>query len=433
MTRRVAPDPQPSRARPAGGRRAAAGPVLWMVGYNSGVLGAVDDLLPPASVQLFEERDLWVGKELERKVWRHASLAAATFARYQQDDGFIEVARRLGGEGLPDAVVAGLEYAVPAAAAIAEHFGLPGAGVDAARTLCDKLRLRAAQAAAGMPVPRWEEVHGPDDVAAFAGGGACVLKPAQRQASLGVLLLEPGADPHEAWRECVGVDEGRQVAHRPMSWRYLVEERMEGPEFSTECLVTGGRLRFVNVTAKRTLPGRHPVELGHTLPAADGRPGSDWHAAAAELVRAVGFSTGILHAEWIVTGAGPRLVECAARPPGDRILELVDLAYGTNITWSMVQALAGRDVGDPPAAGRFAAIRFLTAGPGRIEALEGAERARALPGVERVDLLKTVGDDVTGTASSWDRVASAVATGPSAAAAEERAAAALDALAVRLA
>ncbi|MDU0291036.1 ATP-grasp domain-containing protein [Saccharothrix longispora] len=397
---------------------------LLLLGYNDGVLTALDG--GGTEVVVLEERDLWEAKGLAAKAERHPCLAEVVFGRYQQDDQFLDVVAGLTGV---DAVAPGLEYAVVAAARAAGSLGLPGAGVRAASVLRDKLTLREVTTAAGMPGPRFAEVRSADDIAAFAGGGPCVVKPSGRQASLGVLLLDAGADVGAAWAATTTADEGNQIANRPMSWRYLVEERLRGPEFSTECLVAGGRVVFLNVTAKRTSAGPAPVELGHVVPA---EPPAEWRGPVDDLVRAVGFDTGILHAEWVRTADGPRLVECAGRPPGDKIVDLIDLAYRTNLTRHWVDALAGRPVDPPATASRAAAIAFVTADPGTVLAVDGVEDASALPGVERVDVLRKAGDTLADLRSSWDRVGSAIAVGDTPAEADARARAAVAAVRVEV-
>ncbi|MBY8851917.1 hypothetical protein K7G98_27995, partial [Saccharothrix sp. MB29] len=157
---------------------------LLLLGYNDGVLTALDG--GGTEVVVLEERDLWEAKGLAAKAERHPCLAEVVFGRYQQDDQFLDVVAGLTGV---DAVAPGLEYAVVAAARAAGSLGLPGAGVRAASVLRDKLTLREVTTAAGMPGPRFAEVRSADDIAAFAGGGPCVVKPSGRQASLGVLLL----------------------------------------------------------------------------------------------------------------------------------------------------------------------------------------------------------------------------------------------------
>jgi biotin carboxylase len=401
---------------------------LLLIGYNDGVLTALDGVWPEASVVVLEERDLWEGKQLAAKAARHPSLAEVRFGCYQQDDQYLDV---VVGIPLITAVAPGLEYAVEAAATAAEALDLPGAGSKAAGVLRDKLRLREAAAAAGMPGPAFQEVRSAADIARFADGRACVVKPASRQASLGVVLLDAEEDPGPAWRECSQADEGNQLANRPLTWRYLVEERLYGPEYSTECLVEAGELRFLNVTAKRTVPGRYPVEVGHLVPGGAGDLGP-WRQAVSQLVRAVGFGTGILHAEWVHTGAGPVLIECAGRPPGDKIMELIDLAYRTNLTDLWLRSLAGQSVGPPAAPAAGAAIRFLTCGSGVVDRIDGLERARRLPGVHRIDVVRGPGDRLAGLRSSWDRVGSVIAVAETARQADERAGAAVGAISVRL-
>ncbi|KGM13849.1 ATP-grasp domain-containing protein [Cellulomonas bogoriensis] len=390
---------------------------LLLIGFNSGVLTALahmDDL----RITVVEEPDLWEVKGLAAKVTRHPVVDDVRFARYQQDDHVLDVVADLA--PTVDAVAPGLEYAVPAAARVAHRLGLPGAGPAAADLLRDKLELRRVTSAAGMPSPRFAEITSPQDIEAFAGGGPCVVKPANRQASLGVVLLDAGDDPTQAWEACTRTDEGRQVAKRAMRWRYMVEERLRGPEHSTECLVTDGTVGFLNVTAKATVPGRRPVELGHVVPSPDGEDPL-WRDAVEQLVAATGFGYGMLHAEWVLVDGVPHLIECAGRPPGDHILDLVDLAYGTRLTQTWVTTLAGAPQGPPPPARRAAAIRFLTARPGVISSVTGADEAGAAPGVQTVEVTCTVGDRVGELTSSWDRCGSVIAVGDDPATATARA------------
>ncbi|ANP54937.1 biotin carboxylase [Streptomyces griseochromogenes] len=399
---------------------------LLLIGYNDTALAALDGCRPAGSVTLIEEEDLWHAKKLEPRAAAHPCLGTVRFARYQQDEQFLEVAAELGPF---DAVVAGLEYAVLAAAQAAEALGVAGAGPEAAAILRDKLLLREATAAAGMPGPAFREIRSAADIAAFADGGPCVVKPAGRQASLGVVLLDRGDDVERAWRYCTEADEGRQLARRPMRWRYLVEERLTGQEFSTEALVHDGAVVFCNVTRKYTLPGPSPVETGHTV----GPQDEQWRRAVERLVAAVGYGSGILHAEWMLTDAGPQLIECAARPPGDRIMDLIDLAYGINVHDRWIGMLLGEEQPPFPEPVRAAAVRFLSApGAGVIDQVHGAEAARALPGVHRLDLSRGPGDAVGDVRSSWDRLGLVLTTGATPDEAEQRADAALASVAVTL-
>ena len=81
--------------------------------------------------------------------------------------------------------------------------------VAAARTLRDKIAMRAAADSCGLAQPRWMIAESVRDVDEFRGrhDGRCVLKPADRQASLGVQVLDRDDDAVAAWQHCTHSDE----------------------------------------------------------------------------------------------------------------------------------------------------------------------------------------------------------------------------------
>lgn len=404
-------------ARPDGADRAQQQPRVIFVGYNAAYLRAVEGKVPSGSIVVLEEPDIIRKRELADAPSRFDCLDRIVPVAYQQSANVLETGADLAAGMQIVAVVPGLEYAVLAAASLAAKLGLPGASQAAAQSLRDKLRLREAAQSAGVRNPRWREVHGPDDVLSFAGDGPVVLKPANRQASVGVVLLDSvnRAGAERAWATTTAAAEYEQVPDRELAWRYLVEERLYGPEYSVEALVRRGEVIFENVTAKTVIPGPHPVELGHLMPApATPAVQAQFAEAIRTLVAALGFETGILHAEWILTEHGPTLVECAGRCPGDHIIDLVDLAYDTRIRLTLIDLLAGRPVDLPRTAIRAAAIRFLRAEPGEVESVCGAEMAASLPGVQEVEVDVVHGDTCHSWVSSWDRPGHVIATGPDA-------------------
>jgi len=410
-------------------------PVL-MMGWNQHWLTALDEFLPESSVVVVEEPDVYEGKRIAARWSGHRAVREVILAEYQQSDGFLDAVTRLHAREPVRCVLPALEYSVEAAAQAAVALGLPGAGVSASRVFRDKIAQLMACQRAGIAVPQFAEVTDERDVAAFAAQGPCVVKPASRQASLGVVIVRPGDSPAQAWRDCVAADEGPQLARRALRWRYLVEQYVPGPEYSVEALVVGGEIVFSNVTAKRVLPGRHPVESGHVVPAPADPGVACLPALMQDLARAVGFGTGLLHGEWIISDGSPVFVECAARPAGDWIFDLIELATGVNLYGAAVQALAGEE----PLAGqrdhrprRAAAIRFqIPEEPGTVECVSGVDAAVAMPGVVRVPQVRSVGDEIRSVGSSWSRLTAVIATGSDAAAAEEAAEAAADQIAVTL-
>jgi biotin carboxylase len=404
----------------SGGTARRAG--IVMVGFGQMLLAHLDSRLPPGTVVVVEDPDVIEKRSVHEDVKRLRCVAAIVAARYHEGPIRVEAVEACLHGRRVEAVLPSLEYGVPAAAALAAHWGLPGASIGAAERLTDKLRLREAAAAAGLHNPAWTEVFGPRDVEEFAQGRPVVLKPANRHASLGVQLLTADDDMDAAWEATVAARDDLLLPNRRLRSRYIAEDRVYGHEYSVEALVHSGEIIFLNVTDKLTAGGRHPVELGHVVPA-DLPAGvhGEFSDAMTRLTGAIGFDSGILHAEWILGDGGPVLVECAGRLPGDSIVDLVDAAYGCDLVQALITVLRGGAPPVPQMARAGSAIRFLTGRPGRVSTVEGIERAGAQRGVTRVEVSVAPGDEVCDLRSSWDRIGEVVAVGRSPAVAQRRA------------
>lgn len=402
-----------------------------VVGFGN-LAAELDRHLTDARLLVLEEPEIIDARGVGARVTALPSAVGLLPAPTQSEDD-ADLTALIGQVPRPDGVQAVIpvnEYAVVAAAALAEAWGLPGAGVRAARAFRDKARLRTAVADTGIRQPDWRLVDGPAEVEDFRSrhGGACVLKPANRQASLGVSLLDAGDPVEAAWRSTVDVDETLTRTGRVPAARYLAEQRLYGPEVSVEALVQDGGIVFENVTAKTVQAGAKPVELGQGVPAVLPAPVTAALAAGVrDLVRGTGFRSGVLHAEWIlVDGTDPHLVECAARLPGDNIPHLIGLAYDTSLFRAYAAVLEGRVPRLPDRPARGAAIRFLTAPPGIVQAVTGREETALLPGVHEVEIDVAPGDRIDPVTSSWQRSGHVTATaedGPAAVARAEHLAA----------
>ncbi|MDX5565514.1 ATP-grasp domain-containing protein [Streptomyces sp. ID05-04B] len=386
-----------------------------MAGFGAALLPDLDRCLPPRSLLVVEEPDVVAARDLDRRATAHPCVAGILTAPIHEEDDLSAVLAAVPRPRNVRAVLPGVEYGVSAAAALADHWGLPGAGPAAARVLRDKALLREVCERSGVPQPRWRRATCAADVRSFRDQEVrgCVLKPANRQGSLGVQLLDPTDDLDEAWRHTVEADEPRLRARRPLPASFLVEERVDGPEISVECVVHEGRVLFRNVTAKDVRPGRHPVEMGHRVPA-DLPPGVPERVASAmeRLVAATGFRTGVLHAEWILRdGAKPVLVECAGRVPGDCIHELIDLAHGGSLVADLLTVLSGSTDVPHREPHRHAAIRFLNCPPGTVLSVTGTQEAAEPEEVVKVHVATAPGKETGIVSNSHERAGYVVVTG----------------------
>jgi len=409
-------------------------PVI-LVGYSRAWLGALAKFEPGRSLIFVEEPDVI----RKRDVW--SEIADSTPVRelieweYQLDasaDRFYHRHRH----PRPAAVVPVVEYSVPFAARLAERFGVAGAGYGAARLLRDKHLLRQVTSAAGIPNPRSVAVSGPAEVRAFMAeiGGPIVLKPANRQASVGTRIVSGPHEIDEAWIECTDQDEGVYFPDRPMPLHMLAERFVRGEEFSVEMMVRGGRPVFGAATRKFLFAGPRPVERGHLHPADVGAELTGRLVAdTARVLDAVGMDTGFAHCEWIVERGVPQLVECAGRLAGGGIMDIVGLAWQYDVFGQYLAMMRGEPPADaPPVAARYAAAWLSRAPAGEVVSVEGVEEARAASGVHLCSVAVEPGEHVHELRSSWDRVALVKAEGATPAEALANARRAIERIVIRV-
>ena len=312
-------------------------------------------------------------------------------------------------------VVSLAEQAMVPVAQINELLGLPGTRPEVARLFRDKWAMRQHLAGSG---PGAVAARLYEDAASLREFGAdhgypFVVKPVDATGGRGVLRVD---GPEEAEEVARRIDELRRRADLPLAQifpldRFVMEELVDGPEYSVETMSFDGRHVAVAVTEKLTAGF---VEAGHAVPA---RLAAADEAAVVDHVTgfldAVGLRQGLAHTEVRLSAQGPRLIESHDRSPGGRIMDLVEAACGIDlelysVAWpfGLVPALAGR-----PVATRAAATRFLFPPAGEVVAVHGIEDVQGRPELLGLDVDVAVGGTVPAAADNFDRVGQVLAVG----------------------
>ncbi|ASL48965.1 Alanine-anticapsin ligase BacD (plasmid) [Burkholderia sp. AD24] len=241
-----------------------------------------------------------------------------------------------------------------------------------------------------------------------AVGLPCVVKPVSGEGSRDVRKLRDAAEVAACAAElgdCAG-DE-----------TMLVEQFLEGDEYSIEAISIAGQHQFVAVTRKYKDQSNF-VERGHAVPAPlEDRGREIILRYVADVLTAFGFQDGPSHTEVIVTTEGPCLVETHTRLGGDRIADLVELVTGIDLydvyARQMVQLPVDRMANRSPRAGAAAVWYLHERSLDRqvIAEVRGVEEAMRCPHVHQVGMLKTPGERGGEVTASADRSAFVVATG----------------------
>ncbi|MEV7532535.1 ATP-grasp domain-containing protein [Streptomyces hydrogenans] len=292
------------------------------------------------------------------------------------------------------------EMAQEAVAATAEALGLPGNPPAAVRRIRTKDACRAALAAAGFrqPAVRLCADEAEARAALAATTGPWVVKPRDGADSAGVRKVTA---PEELAAALAALPDPEAP--------FLVEEFVEGDEYSVEGVFTGGRPCVLAVTAKEKLDPPYFVEIGHTLPAE--LPAADRTAIEETVVAALtalDLSFGLFHVELWRTADGLVLGEVHARVGGGWIHRMLPHALpGLELYGTVYDDALGRPV-TLPTAERAAATRYFAPPPGRVTAVTGWEEVRDHPAVLHAELHVGPGDTVAPHRSGADRVGAVV-------------------------
>ncbi|MEU0677217.1 pyridoxal-phosphate dependent enzyme [Streptomyces sp. NPDC006172] len=306
------------------------------------------------------------------------------------------------------------DFYVPAAARLARWLGLPGNPPEAVTACRDKSALRTLLEDAGVRQPRYAVVREPGEVAAAVArtGLPCVVKPADDSGSVNVLLC---ADEEQAVAQTERIlAVTTNVRGMPTARTVLVEEYLDGPEYSVETFSRDGRAECVGITAKSVTGTPHFVEHRHLfpapLPAATAQHVTETVTAALD---AAGIRLGAAHTEVKLTADGPAVVEINPRPAGGMIPELVRLACGVDLLEQQLKAAVGLEPDLKPGHGVHAGIQFLLAdADGVLDAVDGVARAEAVAGIEAVTVTAAPGAVVRRARSAGDRIGHVIACRP---------------------
>lgn len=283
-----------------------------------------------------------------------------------------------------------------ALAEVAEAVGAPGNPPAAVRTVREKDRCRQALREAGLPQPEFQLCTDPAEARAFLQRtkGPWIVKPRDASGSVGVSKVSDPAGLAPA------------VAALPCRTAFLVEQFVEGPEYSVEGVFLRGEPRVLAVTEKKLLPPPNFVEAGHVLPA-DLPTGlqEEFEQAVTTALKALGLRFGIFHVELWSTAGGPVLGEVHVRNGGDWIHLMLEYAIpGLELFGLVMDDALGRDTGSHVLTpSRAAAVRFLAPPPGRVTRVDGWDGVLRHPAVLSADLTARPGDVVGEIRESYDR------------------------------
>jgi biotin carboxylase len=298
------------------------------------------------------------------------------------------------------------DVAVGTAAFVAETLGLPGIGVDTAVAATNKFVMRERCRAAGIATPRYRRASSPAEAVAAAEeiGFPVVVKPLDAQSSRGVAKLHSRGDV-AAWFDT--------ASSFSSDASVLVEEMMSGTESSIEAFVADGRVTTFGICEKVKCAPPYSFDLRLIYPASfDPKLIDEMIALNERVIRAVGIGMGITHAEYIVTPAGPRLIEIAARGCGAGVAtRLIPAMTGVDAIAQRIRQALGDGVDLSPTKSLAGLLEFLMLPAGTLRRLDGVDEVRRMPGVVDAGYFVRPGDTIAAARNGGQRPGFLLAVG----------------------
>lgn len=295
-----------------------------------------------------------------------------------------------------DGVLTFSESGVISVAIVADALGLPGIGVEAARTSRNKILMRQAHELADIPRPRYRFVAdlrvALDTASEF--GYPVILKPTLGAASNFVFRVDGPEELRLRFPQALAGIEGMTWYNMEPDGVYLgppglmIESFLEGPEHLIEALAWDDEVYLGSIVDRVTEEGdtfdddvhRAPTGLSHEQIA-------EVHRVVKAAAHAQGIRRSAMHAEVRYHHGKPHMLEIAVRPGGGGLDYFARISAGYCPIRAVMSVAAGRrpDVGHYRPTSVHTAGTCLISEPGEIASVTVPE---SVSSDERVFFLK---------------------------------------------
>lgn len=315
----------------------------------------------------------------------------------QDYEGTLAVAKKY---NVSAVVTAATDKPLVMMARVAKALNLPFYSQETAEWSTDKYQMKARFIEGGVPCAQGRLIHNADEAKDLYFPVIC--KPRDNSGSRGVKLCR---DLQEL-QECI--DEALQYSKLDT---VLVEEFIEGREFSIESLHYDGKSEVIQFTEKKITEFPYNVELGHKQPAnLTGEQRDAIREIVTKIGKALKFENCPSHTELKVNERGIFVIETSPRLGGDYITStLTPLSTGINLEDQLLHIALGEKV--DTTTGRInkaSGVCFFSYPEGEVKAIDpilanSQQLIASCPGMRNFELKLKVGSHINPITSSLNR------------------------------
>jgi len=243
----------------------------------------------------------------------------------------VEVAERYNVKGI---VTAATDKPLVMMARVAEKLQLPFFSVETAEWSTDKLMMKQKFQESGIPCANGFILNSVDELTELKVDYPVIVKPRDNSGSRGVIYCNNLKEVEIAVKEALQYTKKGNV---------LIEEFIEGQEYSIEGIHYNGEHHVIQYTEKITTPLPYNVELGHIQPAdISDREKIEINSIISRIAASLGFMNCASHTELKINQKGIFVIETSPRLGGDFITShLVPLSTGVNMEEQLINISLG--------------------------------------------------------------------------------------------
>ena len=245
------------------------------------------------------------------------------------------------------------EFPINIVAKVAEELSLPAMSINVAEICTNKYLQRSILKEFNMKTPIFELINNISELGKIKYFPA-VIKPVDSSASRGVKKVNNQDDLHYQYLKSKEYSKTGKV---------IIEEFLEGREFSVETITQKGMTKIIAITEKliNKSDNGYFVEDCHIIPARISK--QEYKIISDEVFNAINLlqiDNSPTHTEVILNKTGAYIVEIACRLGGDFIAsDLVPLATGVDMLENLLNLSLGKKVNVEPKYTRVASVQFL--------------------------------------------------------------------------
>lgn len=297
--------------------------------------------------------------------------------------------------GIDAIVTAATDKPLVMMARIAEKYGFPFYSLETAQWSTDKFQMKERFELGGVPHAQGRLISKAEEAEGLVF--PVIVKPRDNSGSRGVKLCRSKEELAASMNEALEVSKLDTV---------LVEEFIDGPEYSIEGLHHDGKSEVIQFTEKKTTEFPYNVELGHIQPA---NISEDNQQKIREIVSKIGaalhFENCPSHTELKINDRGIFVIETSPRLGGDYITStLTPLSTGVNLEDELLKISLGESINSQPKAVQYSGVRFFSFEEGSvIKHIPNSEFVKTWPHVVDFSFNLKEGEKVNRITSSLNR------------------------------